>query len=877
MNKGKGVWMLKGVFVFFLLIFSTSLVSANIIYDNNTANMNLNIASSSACVGVSFFHNYSSSVKLNSVLLVDGSTSTNWYIYNGSVTTPSSNQACSFMNGTLLGNGSFIGLNGIVSSDIILLPNNTYTLGTDGSGASVSWNYSTSGTTPNNGNSGFVTYNRSLSANTFDNLLRAIKGISFNTVIQNNISVSVKDVFTGNDLSGLDLDFSFVNGTSESFNDVSSVFVTPYDDSSPVFNLTISKPENDLVVGSIGGFGSSLGSVIRTFNYTTTSSSLGLNVWNDEEVALAGFSSVFVNDELIWTNFDDFGQGLFNDTIFLNNSVGDVVRVQNEVSGFGNQVNTDYRFFEQSYFSQNITDWDPNINGTSISVGLVQAYAVFSAIDLFNDTVTDFQIFINGDTYNSSDLIPISAGKWNVTFIKSGYYNLTQEIVINALMTNNIEITGVYDALLTLNVKNINDDFINNYSGNITNNISNYFSTFTSNNGSVLIPLLKNNEFSIKLNPIQGYATNINNEFSINTNLTNPTQTLILFEENSIDITFRDDKTKNIINSTNITIDLISDLQSYNFTTTNGTLNLTLLQPETYIMRYSSQGYKESFYIFTLQNLSYNTLNLYLVNESEADIVTVNIIDESTRNIEGALVKLLKYDLETNSYLVTEIRSTDFSGKADFVVRRNQEFYKFIIEIDKEVRRITNPNYIVSEVLTIQILSTTSGLEFFNTERISAFITFNNETNNFRADYNDPSNIGSLYCFELYKTGFNRVLINSTCSNSPSGTLLINHEPSNGFYEGVVYARINPRQFVNSKTFDFSIVFNSGNNGLVLQILLTLFFAFTFMFSPVIGLIVTPLSLLVGRMLELNSLGYEYIVPLIIVSFIIAYLLEGRK
>jgi hypothetical protein len=270
---------------------------------------------------------------------------------------------------------------------------------------------------------------------------------------------------------------------------------------------------------------------------------------------------------------------------------------------------------------------------------------------------------------------------------------------------------------------------------------------------------------------------------------------------------------------------------------------------------------------------------LYMINSTDSDQLTVTIIDESANNVEGAIVKLLKYDLITNSYLVMEIRNTDVAGESIFNIRKNEEFYKFIVEKDGLVVRTTNPAYITSNLLNIQIFS--SGIfssEFFGILGITSTVTYNNETRNFRAEYNDVANIGTAYCLEVYEVGRALTKINETCSNSPVGVLLVPVNVTQGkIYEANLYVRVNPVQKINTYVHDLSQIFNAGDMGLLIQILLTVFFAFTFLYSPSLGLIMTPFSLILGRILQLNSLDWYVITPLIIIGGIVAYLLEQRR
>jgi hypothetical protein len=345
----------------------------------------------------------------------------------------------------------------------------------------------------------------------------------------------------------------------------------------------------------------------------------------------------------------------------------------------------------------------------------------------------------------------------------------------------------------------------------------------------------------------------------------------------AIYIEFRDEESNDFILQ-NISVDLIANTTSYSFTTNTSFINFNIL-PERYFIRYNSLGYDEGFYIVTLEEGEFESLTLYMINSTASDLLTVTIIDEAAKNVEGAVVKLLKYDLDTNTYKVIDIRQTDVAGEVLYNVRKNEEFYKFVVELDGVAVRTTNPAYITADNLNIQITrSLIVGSEFFSLYGITSSVTYNNETGNFRAEYNDASNIGSNYCLSVHKVGRSRTLINETCSTSPVATLLLPVAVENGsIYEANLYLKINPTQNLNQFVLDLSEVFAAGSLGLLIQIFITLFFAFTFMYSPATGLIMTPLSLIIGRILQLNSLDWVVIVPLLLIGMLVAYLLESQK
>ena len=453
-----------------------------------------------------------------------------------------------------------------------------------------------------------------------------------------------------------------------------------------------------------------------------------------------------------------------------------------------------------------------------------------------------------------------------------GYSDASFEFTVSGEnKTINIEL---HDAELTINVFDIvTSDVVNNFSGWISNSEYDYNLSFNTTTGSFLAPLKKNLNYTVFIDA-DNYAL-FNNTRTIYLNETSQTENFSFYKTNSIDIEFRDDETKQLI-TTQINFEMIGELASYNHTTTTGMLNLTFLIPERYVLRYKTEGYADGFYMTRVDDRSYSTLTIYMVNETQSSPVTITIIDEGAKPVEGAVVKSLKYDLTTNSYLLQEVRETDFAGETIFNIRKNAEYYRFIVEIDGVVVRTTNPSYVTADNLNIQIVR--SGLiagEFFDLLGITSMITYNNVTKNFRAEYNDVSNIGSEYCLRVFRLGRNKEFLGVECSTSPSGVLLFNHEVLDGrIYEAELYLKINPGQTINKFVLDLSETFDAGSMGLLLQILFTLFCAFVFIYNPAVGAVLTPFSLIIGRVLGLNALPWTMITPLLVVGVIIAYLID---
>lgn len=483
--------------------------------------------------------------------------------------------------------------------------------------------------------------------------------------------------------------------------------------------------------------------------------------------------------------------------------------------------------------------------------------------------------------YSSSNPFSFSEGTYNLSIVISDLFKTTEEnVVLTALNTTDLEVQGYDSELIIYARSKVGNASISNFSGWIYNEDYDYNNTFMTTTGSVLLELKKDLNYTIYIDS-ENYAITTDNTVTKLINLSNYNYTFYLYQTNSIDIEFRDAQTKTLITE-NMTIEFIGSLNSYNYSTTTGVLNVTLITPTDYILRYSSNvTYPEHFYWFTVENKSYNLLTLYLLNGSVTANLTVTIIDEKAKTLEGVIVKTLKYDISTNSYLLQEVKETDVAGQARFNVLYNSEFYRFMVEIDGALVRTTNPNYINSETLTIQVISTNiiAG-EYFDLFDITSSITFNNLTNNFRVEYNDANNLGSNYCFKV--TEYTRVptVINETCTTSSSGVILLNVDVQNNtIYEAELYLKINPYQSINILTYEhnpFAILEGFTEIGLLLQIILMIVLVFAFIENPWVGAMLIPISLILGKLIGFHNISFIYLVPLVVVGFIISFIIRKK-
>lgn len=436
-----------------------------------------------------------------------------------------------------------------------------------------------------------------------------------------------------------------------------------------------------------------------------------------------------------------------------------------------------------------------------------------------------------------------------------------------------IEQTYSWTALSTLNItaKDFNNNAISNFSIYVNGSL-----TASTTIGYLELELAQT-DYNLSFESA-GYA-------STNTNITISTayQTyeFIVYTRNSINLTFRDEETEALVNVVNL--EVISDSFANNYSTVNGTLYVDLLSPDFYTFRYSASGYGEKFYFLNLVNNSHSSLTLYLLSNDTAETVTATVYDTFGNELEDVYIKILKYDLATNNYILRETVKTDFEGKANFLAELNSEYYQFILEFPYgTIRQTTSPAYLTSTDITFYISITEDvAEEFYDLMDISYALVFNNVTQNFRLTYSDPNSQINQMCVFLYKSdnGGDQSLFDQSCNPSNSGVILINapNVTSRTYTaKAFAYFESGPRYLVElSHTYGDDAP--TGKEGLWWVFVFSVVVIFIARWSKAVALFLAPLpSILFSVIGILPKDYYGYAIGMSLVTWIVAFAISRK-
>lgn len=533
------------------------------------------------------------------------------------------------------------------------------------------------------------------------------------------------------------------------------------------------------------------------------------------------------------------------------------------------------------YYNLTLYDQDvPANTSTTITAGVYQAVVTMQATEKVTGNATSTTFYTGS---KSGTVFNLTAGNHNITAVTPGYYNRTQQFSISALTNTTQTITDVYSAHWNITIYNlINGSVVPNYDINIT---SLNYTSWTGENSS-------STTGSYNFSAVNGtYQVTIDAEdyilhtFNFTVNATSGGVNFSLYTTNSLNFTFYDEETQACLSGYNITVELIGDLQAANYSTMNCTLYVDLLTPQGYIIRYDDTNgtYGERFYYFNLTNRSNTAIDLYLLNNGTEGYtaVTATVYDETNHHVEGAIIKALRYYLDTNSYIIVDMGKTNFEGVTTLNLKQNEEFYKFIIEYPQgTTKKTTEPTQIYASTLNFQILlSTTTGARWYKSVDTIANVTFDTTNNWFRLEWNDPQNTLSRICLHTnLLTQFRNETINNTCSTSAAGVMYHPVDNVTGYtYHSQALAYYSDPPAPLAAAYHTFLATNPiGAIGLFMLVLVTIAFMFVGRWNLAVAVVLTPIPTMVASVAGLIAIPAYVTVPIQIVAVIIAYIISTR-
>lgn len=543
---------------------------------------------------------------------------------------------------------------------------------------------------------------------------------------------------------------------------------------------------------------------------------------------------------------------------------------------------TVFNVSNNTYFNSTYSNYDFTTTN-SLNISVYQSLLNISVNRLFlNNTITGFNAtnnFVNNSTTTEYLLIYSKNGSNNIKIDVAGNYTLNGTCTGGILITNNCNIYGVYDSVLNVSPRLLfgNGSILTGSNITIYRNNTIIYNNFSNN---TYTPVLRGEYYNFSILPINYTIQNAN--VTILYNITNAYTYHYL--QNSFIINFYNETSNTILSGQNITLFLISSYNSSNYSTTTGGLNVTLLTPTEYDLRYylNNESTIPRDYFVTLLPYSYENISLYIIDGGISQYYLPIIIDDKGNPVGNATVKLLRYFPSTNSYITVEMSRTDTNGQAVLRVVPNYIYYKLYVEKDNKVL-VTEPAKITSSSNTYTINLLSSPLDSYTTvQNIYKNISYNTNTDTFIMVWSDDTNDVISGCLNVYEYNAGiKTVISSACSNGATGSLIKTITPNNqSSYEANGYLALNSRYSqisVGGITIDFTNKYRvTGLIGIFIAIIIVLGFALIGGESGTRGTIVSGvLAVFLVGAYGLIAYSFESMIGLVIIAVIMLYKLRG--
>lgn len=522
--------------------------------------------------------------------------------------------------------------------------------------------------------------------------------------------------------------------------------------------------------------------------------------------------------------------------------------------------------------------------------------------DAYNNTnLTTFTATYNGTTYNTSTgtvSVPILGSSTTLTLSATNYFsNVTTPAGTPFLQTLNATIVP----WTLVRVFALNGTIINNFSVNYTNyaNLSESVIVITTN-GIAFVPLFNATYNVTVFNAGQGAINYSRESRNVIANPYDQAENFTLFLTNTVTFLVYNELNNIIINTTNnpnastINIFLTGTIASYNYTTTNGSINASLILPDNYVVTFGGTGWTQRQTLFTLVNQSINQINLFLIPSNTAYTLETFFQNQNFQPVAGANVTLLKKNLSGTNYYTVYGCTADAGGRCVMSVDIPSTTYRISYSFGSFTGSSGDLQFTLNDVTTgrtffINTVNNTLAPVFqWNTIGQTTAISFLRTNNTYngvvRLTLNNPSLLATQACMNVYAVvGNTRSLVNSSCTPASSVVSLdVGALPSgaDSLY-AQAYVTIGGADFLiaqNSLQTNTGEISQAGRRltlwAVVIGVALTMVLMFTW--NPIAPPFIIGIVLYVFASVGLLYIPLGVVVSLIIMAFIMV-LVIGKK
>lgn len=495
--------------------------------------------------------------------------------------------------------------------------------------------------------------------------------------------------------------------------------------------------------------------------------------------------------------------------------------------------------------------------------------------DNFTSTAT------NNTATDTAPLLNLSTGTFTTTFSLTGWFSTTTSTITSALQqtTSNY---SVYNHQLNITLAVAGSASTTNFTVDIYDLDGYGFHEQLSTTGGAIIANLTHGNYTVYLNDSEHGLENVNVTLPSDETITN--LTISTASTNTITFYFMNESEEpTLLVNTTVTVFVTGSIESYNFTTNNGTYTLELIEPDTYIITYSASGYEQRERVYTLSNRTTDILYLYLVTNN-ATLVLGKIYDSLSNSVENATIRVQRKNLTGTNYFEVDNCVTNVNGICGTYLFLETVTYRFIVVYDDIVRKTTSDTKMWSDTYTITIDLFNNTLMNIDEElAVSGSVVANNATKQFNFTWNDVENTGLTGCLRVQtRRGITLTTINTTCQTAQTYTLTVNANVT-GVDEiiGTGYfttpTSTDQRVLARASIYVNSLAEGLGSYSTFLFGFLSVGVAtFATLWSPIAAIMVLVAVLLLNSVLGFIALGAVGNAAVLAIGLTIIFLLRGR-
>lgn len=332
-----------------------------------------------------------------------------------------------------------------------------------------------------------------------------------------------------------------------------------------------------------------------------------------------------------------------------------------------------------------------------------------------------------------------------------------------------------------------------------------------------------------------------------------------------------------ILPGVNAEVDLISTDYAQNISLQDSILIPNIPQGN-YRAFYNAQQFNPRSYYFNLPNQTTQTINLYLLNSSRSQFFTVQVVDQTSLGVKNATIKVLRYYLTPNAFVITQMARTNDIGQNIIDLVPDTVEYMFTIEYNGRTYLVSPAaKYSAGNPIRFTIdLNNDFNTDLTNLYGTQTSLSDNNQSSNRQITYtwNDLAGTATNAVLEVYKTHpvYGKTTICYTQINTSAGQTSCNI--TNQIGNVIALASItegsitSPRRQLNLNTNPTNAATEIGTQGVFYAFIAIAGLALIGSFAPVYTIIFIIIAILATYAAQLYTIDYVLIVGLIIVGII---------